>query len=291
MKIKKWVLSALHLLLMPGLIIYIFFLIIPMIGIIRTSFCQNIAGSYMRMVWTLENYKAFLGSLWYIRNVLLFSFKVAMLSTFFAMLFAYPPTYYITRSLRNRSRPWFLAIVLSPLLVNMISLTLGWMIIFSGNGILNQFTLWTGITSRPIKYMYDLKGVIICMIYIGIPYMIMCLLDSLSRIDPYLEEAAQNIGAKPWQIFLKITLPLSTPGLFAGSLVVFSLEFCSFSIPFMIGNDRIPIAGVVIYSQAMQLNNQPFASAISISIILITMSIIYTYFKMFNKFFFKKLGV
>lgn len=292
MKIKKWWgLNILSLLLMPGLIIFIFFLIIPLIEIIRTSFYENIPGAYMKMVWTLENYKDFLGSLWFIRNVLLFSLRIALITTFFAMFFAYPPTYYIVRSARNRSRPWFLGIVLSPLLINMVSLTMGWMIIFRGHGILNRFTLWAGITSIPIRYMYDIKGVIICLIYIGTPYMIMCLLDSLSRIDPYFEEAAQNIGAKPLQIFLKITLPLSVPGLFAGSLVVFSIAFSAFSIPFMIGSDRTPMIGVVIYDQAMQLSNQPFASAISVIIILITLIIMYTYFTLFNKFFFRKLGI
>lgn len=244
----------------------------------------------MKVAWVLDNYKRFLGDIWYLRNVLFFSFKIGVFTTLCSIIFAYPPSLYIARS-SGRRKQFLLTLVLAPLLISMICLIFGWIVIFRGHGLLNQLTLWLGITSRPIKYMYSLKGVYICLIYISIPYVILTLLDSFSRIDPSLEEAALNAGANRWQTFCKITFPLTVPGMVAGSLIVFGLNFCAFAVPLLIGGDRTPMAGLVAYAQAMDLNNMPFAATISIILLVVSMGIVFIYYKLINKFFFRRLGV
>ncbi len=291
MKIKERLTSNPPLLLLlPGVIILLLFLVIPVGWMIRVSFNQPGAGTYMKVAWVVESYKKFLGDLWYLRNVLLFSFNIAVVTSFLAVLFAYPPSLYIARS-RGRKKQLLLTLTLSPLLIGMVCLIFGWIVIFRGHGLLNQLTMWIGITSEPVKYLYSLKGITICLIYISIPFAILNLLDSLGRIDPSLEEAAMNVGANRWQSFLHVTFPLSTPGMFAGSLVVFALNFCAFAVPLMLGGERFPMAGLVIYVQAMELNNLPFAAAISVILLISNMGVLFIYSKLIHLFFFKRLGV
>jgi putative spermidine/putrescine transport system permease protein len=291
MKIKEWISRNPYLLLlMPGVILYVFFFVIPFLWVVKVSFYQNIPGGYMRAAWVVENYKKFLGDFWYIRNVIFFSFKIAIGTSFFAVLFAYPLALYIVKSSGLKKR-LLLIISLSPLLISLVCLVLGLMIILRGEGILNHFALWAGIISEPVKYMYTVKGVFICLIYVSIPYVVLSLLDNLSKINPCLEEAAMNVGANRWQSFLKITFPLSTPGMVAGSLVVFSLNLCAFAVPLMIGEDRIPMIGLFVYNQCMELSNIPFASAIAIIALGVCIITLFIYHELISKLFFKRLGV
>lgn len=291
MKISKWILHNPYLLLLtPVILLLMIYFVIPIAWVIRVSFYQNIAGGYMKAAWTVENYKRFLLDFWYIRQVLFFSFKIAIFTTIFSVVLAYPPALYITKS-RGVIKQITITASIAPLLISMVSLVFGWMVIFRTNGLLNQFTLWAGITSEPVKYLYNIKGVIICLIYVSVPYIILNLLDSLGRINQSLEEAAMNVGASRLQCFFKIILPLSTPGMFAGSIIVFSLNFCAFAIPLMMGGDRVPMAGVMIYRQAMIINNIPFSAAISVIVLFTTTILLVVYSRLMNKFMFKKLGV
>jgi len=291
MKIREWTKYNLHLLLlMPGAILFVLFLAIPFLWIIRISFYQNIPGGYMSVAWVMENYKRFLGDFWYIQNALFFSLKIALSTVFSAVILAYPLAYCIART-SGRKKQLLLTIVLSPLLISMVCLILGLMIVLRREGLFNQILLWLGIISVPGKYIYDIKGVIIGLIYIVIPYIVLCLLDNLGRIDLCLEEAAMNLGATRWQTFFKITFPLSTPGMFAGSVIVLSMNFCAFAIPLMIGPDRLPMMGLIIYNQATAMNNMPFAAALATITVVVNIGILYIYIKLMNKFFFKRLGV
>lgn len=275
---------------LPAIIALLFFLAVPMIWIIRVSFNQYMTGGGMKAAWVLDNYRRFLGDPWFMNNVLFFSFKIGVITTFLSILFAYPISLYIAKS-QGRKKQILLTISLAPLLINMICLIFGWIVLFRGHGLLNQFTLWLGITSEPVKYLYSLKGVIICMVYISIPYVVLTLLDSLGRIDPSLEEAALNAGANRWQTFLKITFPLSVPGMVAGSLIVFMLNICAFAVPMMVGGERTPMAGLVAYAQALELNNMPFAAAISVLLFVVSVLSILIYIKLINRLYLRRLGV
>jgi len=291
MKIRNWIFRNPPLfLLLPGALLLASFLVIPVGWMIRVSFYQNLPGSYMKAAWILDNYNKFLGDLWYLRNVLYFSFKIAAFTTFLTILLAYPPSLYIARS-RGRKKQVLLTMTLSPLLIGMVCLIFGWIVIFRGQGLLNQIALWAGLISEPVKYLYSLKGIIICLVYISIPFAILNLLDSLGRLDPSLEEAAMNVGANRWQSFRHITFPLSTPGMFAGSLVVFALNFSAFAVPLMLGGERFPMMGLVIYIQSMELNNIPFAAAISMILLVSSMIILFLYSKAIHRLFFRRLGL
>lgn len=288
---KKWILDKTYIfLLAPALLYLLFFLVFPIAWLARTSFNQNIQGGYMRIAWTLENYKNFLSDPWYLKNILLFSLKIAFITSLISVFLAYPISLFIVKS-NIRLKSLLYAISISPLFMSAVCLSMGFIIIFRSEGFLNQFTKWIGLTPEPVKYMYAPIGVIIVLIFVSIPYAVLNLLDSLSRINPSLEEAALTVGANPLQSFLKIIFPITIPGMFAGSLIIFSLNSCSFAVPLMIGGDRMPLIGLYAYREAFELNNMPFAAAISIIILFINSTIIISYSKWINKIFFKKLGV
>ena len=292
MKIKeRWISRNQWLfLIMPALILFVIFYMFPFLWLIRVSFYQNIVGGYMKVVWTLDNYKRFLGDYWYIKNMIFFSFKMAVGSVFLGILLSYPLALGIIKS-SGQKKQLLLTIVLSPLLVNMVCLALGMVILLRNQGIFNQFLQWIGISSHPIKLMYNNIGVFIGLTYISIPYLVLSLLDSLSKIDPSLEEAAINLGATGLQSFLKVIFPLSVPGMFAGSLIVFPMNFCAFAIPLMMGSDSMPMIGLVVYRTAMTFNNIPFAAVMAISLLFVCGAIFFIYYKIINKFFFNRLGV
>lgn len=290
MKIEEWIRGRPFIpLLFPGFLLIFLFLVIPLAWIFRISFNEPVSGGYMKAAWILGNYKRFLFDSWYLKNVLWFSFQIAVFTTFIAVVLAYPLSLTIARC-KGKLRQVLLTLTLSPLLIGMVCLIFGWIVIFRGHGLLNMFTMWLGITSEPIKYMYSMKGVNICLIYISIPYVVLSLLDSLSRINPSLEEAAMNVGANRWQTFYRIVLPLSIPGMYAGSLVVFALNFCAFAVPLMVGSERTSMIGLIIYNEAMQHSNMPFAAAMSVILMISSLLIMLIYGKVMNRYFFRRLG-
>ena len=115
------------LLLLPGVLLLLVFLFVPIGWIIRISFYENISGGYMRAAWVLENYGRFLGDLWYLRKVLWFSFKIAVLTTFLSVLLAYPLALSIAKS-RGKVKQLLFTLTLSPLLIGMVCLIFGWIV-------------------------------------------------------------------------------------------------------------------------------------------------------------------
>ena len=111
------------------------------------------------------------------------------------------------------------------------------------------------------------------------------------NINPSLMEAAMNVGANRWQCFFKVVFPLTIPGMYAGSLVVFALNYCAFAVPLMVGSQRTNMIGLVIYNQSMQLNNMPFAAAMSVILMVTSILILTVYGKVINRYFFRRLGL
>ena len=145
------------------------------------------------------------------------------------------------------------------------------------------------VYDEPVQYMWNNRGILILLIYIGMPYMVMSLLDSIERINPSLEEAARNVGASRWTTFWRVTFPLSTPGLYAGLLILLALTFAAFAVPLMVGPDDSQMIGLVIYREALFSNNLPKASSISIIMIATNAVMIMIIGFLFNRLFFRRI--
>lgn len=264
---------AAPLLLAPAMVALLIFVVMPLLWVARTSFNQGVDGAYMVSALTMENYARFLGSPWYLINTLWFSIRIAIVATAISVLLGYPVALYIAQT-RGLQKSILMTMVLAPLLIGLVTLVYGWIVIFRGGGLLNSLMIAIGVYDEPVRYMWDLKGVIILLVYIGMPYIVLSLLDSIERINPSFVEAARNVGANRWRAFWSITFPLTLPGLYAGLVIVFTLNFSAFAVPLMVGANDTQMIGLVIYREALLNNDLPFASSLSVIMILANATIL-----------------
>lgn len=254
------------LLLAPAVVALTIFVLLPLMWVVRTSFNHTVDGAYVVSAFTFENYVRFLGSSWYLINTLWFSIRVAVVTTLISVLLGYPVALYIAGT-RGLQRSALVTMVLSPLLIGLVTLVYGWIVIFRGGGLLNSLMIALRVYDEPVRYMWDLKGVVILLVYIGMPYIVLSLLDSIERINPSFVEAARNVGASRWRAFWSVTFPLTMPGLYAGLVIVFTLNFSAFAVPLMVGATDTQMIGLVIYREALLNNDLPFASSLSVIMI------------------------
>ncbi|MDU0342555.1 ABC transporter permease [Bosea rubneri] len=264
---------AAPLLLAPAMVALLIFVVMPLLWVGRTSFNQGVDGAYMVSALTIDNYVRFLGSPWYLINTLWFSIRIAIIATAISVLLGYPVALYIAQT-RGLQKSILMTMVLAPLLIGLVTLVYGWIVIFRGGGLLNSLMIAIGVYDEPVRYMWDLKGVIILLVYIGMPYIVLSLLDSIERINPSFVEAARNVGANRWRAFWSITFPLTLPGLYAGLVIVFTLNFSAFAVPLMVGANDTQMIGLVIYREALLNNDLPFASSLSVIMILANATIL-----------------
>lgn len=259
--------------LAPALIALLVFVAFPMLWVVRTSFNELEAGAYIVDALTLDNYTRFLGDSWYLINTLWFSIRIALIATAISVVCAYPVALYIART-AGLQRNILLALIMAPLLIGLVTLVYGWIVIFRGGGLLNSLMIALHVYDQPVRYMWDIKGVVILLVYIGAPYVVLSLLDSIERISPFLVEAARNVGASRWTAFWKIVFPLTMPGLYAGIVIVFALNFSAFAVPLMIGDSNTQMIGLVVYREALLNNDLPFASALSVIMVAVNAMIL-----------------
>ncbi|KRE14523.1 ABC transporter permease [Bosea sp. Root483D1] len=264
---------AAPLLLAPALVALLIFVVMPLLWVARTSFNQGVDGAYMVSAMTMDNYVRFLGSSWYLINTLWFSIRIAIVATVISVLLGYPVALFIAQT-RGLQKSILMTMVLAPLLIGLVTLVYGWIVIFRGGGLLNSLMIAIGVYDEPVRYMWDLKGVVILLVYIGMPYIVLSLLDSIERINPSFVEAARNVGANRWRAFWSITFPLTLPGLYAGLVIVFTLNFSAFAVPLMVGANDTQMIGLVIYREALLNNDLPFASSLSVIMILANATIL-----------------
>lgn len=249
--------------LAPAMVALLIFIALPMLWVLRTSFNELAEGAYIVEAMTMDNYIRFLGDPWYLMNTLWFTIRIALIATTISVVCAYPVALYIAKT-SGLERNILMALVMAPLLIGLVTLVYGWIVIFRGGGLLNTLMISLQVYDRPVRYMWDIKGVVILLVYIGVPYVVLSLLDSIERISPFLVEAARNVGASRWTAFWKVVFPLTMPGLYAGLVIVFSLNFAAFAVPLMIGDSNTQMIGLIIYREALLNNDLPFASALSV---------------------------
>ena len=203
------------------------------------------------------------------------SVKLAFFSTLYCLLFAYPIAWWIARS--NKSlQHILLVLVLMPFWTSSLLRMYALIGLLNPNGIINNFLIWAGITVTPIQMMQTDFSIYSGMILTYLPLMILPLYASLVRLDNSMLEAAADLGAKNWDIFATIILPLSVPGLIAGCLLVFIPAVGEFVIPALLGGPEQLMLGKVIWTEFFRNRDWPVAASIAIILIaIIILPIVY----------------
>ena len=196
------------------------------------------------------------------------SVKLAFIATLFTLLIGYPIAYGIARS-PQPTRNILLLLVVIPFWISFLLRVYSWMGILKTTGLINGFLLWLGVIDQPLELLYTDTAVYIGMVYSYLPYMILPLYANLVKLDIRLLEAASDLGAKKWQGFVDVTLPLSMPGIIAGCLLVFIPAIGEYVIPALLGGADTLMIGRVLFDEFFLNRDWPVASAVAIVLLLL----------------------
>lgn len=243
----------------PYLIWAAIMIVLPMLMIVLYAFTVH-GNSVVTFRFTLENFIYFFKDSIFI-DVLKRSLWIAIVTTVMCLLMGYPVAYIIAQTV-GRSRTMLVLLVTLPMWINMMVRTYAWMGILQDGGILNSILGFFGL--GPFHFIYTDFAVAVGMVYNFIPFMILEIYTSLTKMDGSLLEAASDLGANAVQSFLKVTLPLSLPGVMSGITLVFLPAVSSFFIPKMLGGGQYVLIGNVIESQFLTSGNWNLGSAISL---------------------------
>jgi putrescine transport system permease protein len=213
-------------------------------------------GNYAFLVEDNLYWKAYLNSIW-----------VAAVSTLLCLLIGYPMAYAIARS-KPATRNVLLLLVILPFWTSFLLRVYAWIGILKNNGLINNALMSLGLIDQPIQMLQTDFAVYVGIVYSYLPFMILPLYANLEKMDLTLLEAAADLGCKPWQGFLKVTLPLSMPGIIAGCLLVFIPAVGEFVIPALLGDPGMLMIGKVLWTEFFNNRDWPVASAVAIALLL-----------------------
>jgi len=216
---------------------------------------------------TLDNYRFVLGDRLYLLTYLN-STLLALVSTLLCLLVGYPMAYGIARS-RPATRNTLLLLVILPFWTSFLLRVYAWMGILNTHGTLNRLLLWAGIVDRPLEILYTNTAVFLGMVYSYLPFMILPLYANLVRLEQDLLDAAADLGSRPRQVFLDVTLPLSLPGVVAGCLLVFIPAIGEYVIPALLGGSDSLMIGRVVYDEFFLNRDWPVAAAVAVLLLLL----------------------
>ena len=270
------------LLISPTLLWMLILLIIPLMLTVVTSFGQRDTDGNVIYTFTLENYQRLIGfteegfDTLYV-SILGRSLSLALQTTVFVILLAYPLAFFIARSPAQR-RNTLLFLVLVPLWTNFVIRIYAWIMILRTQGVLNSVLGWlaglVGLSYAPFDFYPSQGAVLVWMVYEFLPFMILPIYTSLEKNDGSLFEAAADLGANSLWTFLRVTLPLSMPGVVAGTILTFIPVIGTFVVSDILGGRQVILVGNLIQRQFLEARNPPFGAAASI--VLMVMTLIFT---------------
>lgn len=275
----KWLVSA------PPLLFLVTFFLLPSLIMVVASFrypgdygglaplVTADAQGHLRWGLTLETYQFFFSDFIY-TEIFIKSFGVALATTLICLFLAYPLALLIARS-PKKHRDLMVLLVVLPFASNFLIRVYAWMIILGPQSVfsqaLNHFLAFFG--AGPVTLLFSPFAVLVGMVYVHLPFMILPLYTNLEKHDPILLDAAQDLGADAWQRFWRITFPLSLPGIYSGSALVFIPVLGMFAIPDILGGTRDILIGNLIKEQFLGTRDWPFGSTLSIMLTLAVLSL------------------
>jgi spermidine/putrescine transport system permease protein len=253
--------AASHLLLAPATLWLLIFLVIPSLALLVLSFARN--GTYGQVVWDigLHNYRRAFDAKYL--PVLVRTLLFAGSATALCLAFGYPLAYFLV----FRAGKWRNALLIG-LMVPFWSSTLvafySWMVVLGKEGLLNSLLLSMGFLHQPLGLLYTPGSVVLGLVYFYLPFMVLPLYGSLEKVPRSLIEAAYDLGAGRWTAFLKVTVPLSLPGIVTGCLLTFIPCLGDFITAELMGGPRYYLLGNLISNQFLMAQDWPFGAALTV---------------------------
>ncbi len=228
--------------------------------------------------FTLEHYARLWDPLY--ARILWRSLWLAIATTLITIVLAYPFAYALARA-PQRWKTSLLLLSVIPFWTNFLIRTYAWMVILRSNGLVNAVLSSLGLIQEPLSLLFTPGAVLLGLVYGFLPFMILPIYAAIDRLDPSLLEAAADLGAKPWQTFVQVTLPLTAPGIAAGVLLVFVPALGMFVIPDLMGGAKVTLIGNLIQNQFLSARNWQFGSAASV----VLMALVVLGLRLYKRFF------
>jgi putative spermidine/putrescine transport system permease protein len=258
------------LLVIPACLLVLALLIGPMILMFRISLAQYSATKLMTETFSVDNYLRAATDPYY-QQVILLTLGVALLCTVLTLIIAYPAAYWVGR-LQSRWKSLVVIATLFPLLVGNVVRSAGWMALFTRDGLINISLRKLHLISEPLTLIYTPKAVVIGIVAVVLPYMILTISAVIENIPRDLEDAAANLGASSLRTLWRVILPLSAPGVAAGSILVFVLCMNTYATAVLLGGPRFKMMAPAVFDQFVRGNNWPMGAALAFILLAVTMS-------------------
>jgi len=250
-----------YLLLLPSYLCLGLLFLLPLGALALFSFAERDTYGGVRHVYSFANYLRAFEPLYfaiYARSVAL-----ALLTTLLCLAVGYPVAYWLGQKVRPEKRNVLLALVILPFWTSLLIRMYAWIFLLQTEGMINGLLQQMGLIRAPLHLLYNFPAVLLGQVYGELPFMILALYASIEKLDPSLVEAAQDLGAGRLKTLLKITLPLTRPGIVAGSVLVFIPSLGAFLAPDLLGGARTMTAGSLVQSQFAFVRDIPFGAAVS----------------------------
>jgi spermidine/putrescine transport system permease protein len=257
---------------LPGIGWLTTLMIIPCIIIFIYAFFERGVYGGVEYNFNLENFQRVWESIYL--SIFLTSAKIAGLATLIAVLIGYPAAYAIARAPAHRQTR-YLILVMLPFWSNYLIRTYAWIVLLNREGLINRGLGAIGLIDEPLNILYNQFAIVTGLVYNYLPFVILAIYSSIQQLDPAMQEASEDLGAPAWKTFLRVTLPLTIPGVAAGAVFVFVLSIGNFITPDLLGGGRILMVGNLIYDQFLSARDWPFGAALSMVLILLMTGLLF----------------
>ncbi|WP_419740335.1 ABC transporter permease [Ruegeria sp.] len=261
---EKWLLWALAL---PSLLIISFAVLTPLSWLFHLSFIGD-DGNY-----SLENYRTIVEQRSYARTFAT-TFQVSICTTLICIALGFPFAYFLVH-LPKRLASLIFVVVLLPCLTSLLVRTYAWLVLLQKDGLINTFALTIGLVDAPLQLVYNFTGTLVGMVHIMLPFFVLPVYSSISKIDQKLLPAAATLGARPSIAFCYVFLPLAFPAIAAGGLIVFILCLGFYVTPAVLGGGRVTMVSNQITAILENRFDWGAASALGVVLLLTTFATLF----------------
>jgi len=246
-------------LLAPSLLLLLVGFVAPVGLLVPTSVRPYVPLVGITSGFTLRHYVRLLTDSYYL-EIIGRTLALGLAVTVATLVIGYPVALFLART-RSRWRSWLTLLVVFPLMLNLVVRTFGWIALLAQNGLVNQALQATGLVDGPVKLLFNFTGLMIGLTHIFLPFMILVLIGAIQNIPRDVEDAARVLGASWGGAFLRVTVPLSAPGIVSGSILVFVLAISALVTSRLLGGPTYQVMSTLIYDEFLQRLNWPAGSA------------------------------
>lgn len=273
--------AAVLALLTPAMALMVVLYVIPL-GVYFINSFHLFKDGRILPIWTLRTYVDYFTDP-FSYKIIWESVRLSLVVTVLAILIGYPVAYALHTRVRSAGARAVLSLLLfSPLLVSVVVRTYGWFILLASQGLVNTTLRAAGVITEPLSLLFNTRGVVISLTHILLPFAIFPIYSVLGRLDLSLKEAAHDLGAGWWDTFQRITLPLTMPGVVAGTLICFTLALSAFVTPRLLGGGRVQVLPLMVYNNTVEIN-WPTGAVSGLTLLLLSVAAVWAFNALLRK--------